>query len=266
MPFWFIPALFGGGGAAAGGAAAGGAMAGGAMAGGAMAGGAMAGGAMAGGAMGAGGLFAGGAMGAGGWLGGGMAAGAAGGGFSQMAPAMLGMGMNAIQAMGGSSGGGFAPQFEVPLSPEGEKLKTSLYEKTKKQWEEGLLPENLASIYMGKVKREEAKTRRASRGMLTSMAGGRTRGGMGIMATLTESERMMQGATGPAEWKVGQREEELRNAMAMMQNIRNIEMQTPLLRAQAQMYKDIMSQGRRATQGQALGNMAQWAAMMAAYR
>lgn len=195
-------------------------------------------------------------------------AGLLGGLFSSanLMPAMtgLGMGLGAAQAFGGSSSG-YAPMFKVPLSPEGKRLKTSLYEKTKQQWETGLLPENLASIYMGRVKREEEKTHRVARGFLTSMAGGRTRGGTQVKALLTEGERRMQGVTSPAQWKAGQREEEIRNAMKMMENIRNIEMQTPLLQAQAQMYKQLQSQGQRAAQGQALGNIAQWAAMMKAF-
>lgn len=171
-----------------------------------------------------------------------------------------GMGLSTLQAFGGASSG-YAPMFKVPLSPEGTKLKTSLYKKTKEQWETGLLPENLASIYMGRVKREEEKTHKQARGFLTSMAGGRTRGGTEIKALLTESKRRMQGLTGPAQWKAAQREEELRNAMKMMENIRNIEMQTPMLQAQASMYKDIMGKGRRAMQGQALGDIAQFAAL-----
>ena len=208
-------------------------------------------------------------------IGGTMAAGTAGAGgamfgglfsASNLFPAAMGagIGMSALQAFGGSSGG-YAPMFKVPLSPEGKKLKTSLYEKTKQQWETGLLPENLASIYMGKVKREVGKVSQQARGFLTSMAGGRTRGGTQIKALLTGAESEMQGAAAPAEWKAGQREEEIRNAMKMMENIRNIEMQTPMLQAQASMYKDIMGKGRRATQGQALGDIARWAAMAKVY-
>lgn len=192
------------------------------------------------------------------------AAGAAGGTTLFNTMMLAGMGMSALQAFGGGGATGAAPQFAIPLSPEGKKLQKTLFEKTKEQYQTGLMPENLASIYIGKVKRQEAKEHKMARGFLTSMAGG-VRTGTDVKALLTEGGRRMGGLTAPTQWRMGAKEEEFRNALAMLQNIRNIEKQTPLLRAQAQMYKTLTSQGQRAAQGQALGDIAQMAAMMKAF-
>jgi hypothetical protein len=187
----------------------------------------------------------------------------AGGGalFSGMMGA--GMGLSAMQAFGGS-GSGTAPTFAIPLSPGGKKLEKTLYETTKKQYQQGLMPANLASIYVGKIKRQEGRTRRQTRGFLTSMAGG-VRSGRDVRALLTEGNRRLGSSTNVARWRMGQKEEEFRNALAMMENIRNIEKQTPLLRAQASMYKNLQGAGRRAAQGQALGDIAQMAMLYKAY-
>ncbi len=194
------------------------------------------------------------------------AGGAAGGGMSGLFAGVMGagMGMSAMQAFGGGATG-YAPQFAIPLSPEGKKLQKTLFEKTKEQYKTGLMPANLASIYMGRVKRQEAKEHRMARGFLTSMTGG-VRTGTDVKALLTEGGRRMTGLTAPTQWRMGAKEEEFRNALTMLQNIRNIEKQTPLLRAQAQMYKTLQGAGQRAAQGQALGDIAQMAAYMKVYR
>ncbi len=181
---------------------------------------------------------------------------------SNLFPMMMGagMGLSAMQAFGGGATG-FAPQFDIPLSKEGVKLQKTLFEKTKEQYKEGLMPENLASIYMGRIKRQEGAKFRQARGFLTSMTGG-VRTGRDISSLVGVAGERMAGLTRPAEWKAAQREEEFRNALTMFQNIKNIEKQTPILRAQAQMYKTLSGAGRRAAQGQALGGMAQMGAYM----
>lgn len=209
------------------------------------------------------------AMIGGGAVAGGAAAAGAGAGLfgaSSLFAGMMGagMGMSAMQAFGGGGATGYAPQFAIPLSAEGKKAQKTLFEKTKEQYQTGLMPENLASIYVGRIKKQEAKEHKMARGLLTSMAGG-VRTGTDVKALLTEGTRRMGGLTAPTQWRMGAKEEEFRNALTMLQNIRNIEKQTPLLRAQAQMYKTLTGQGQRAAQGQALGDIAQMAAMMKAF-
>jgi len=179
-----------------------------------------------------------------------------------------GMGLSAMQAFAGGGATGFAPTTEMKLSPEGEELQKSLFGLAKEQYTSGLMPQNLASIYVGKVKQAEEKTHQAARGYLTSMVGAPTEGGAPIRtgtqvgALLSESQRRMGGLTTPEETRMGLKEEEFRNALIMLENIRDIEKQTPLLRAQSAMYKTLMNQSQRATQGQALGDVARYAAMM----
>lgn len=176
--------------------------------------------------------------------------------FTMMSGA--GMGMGAAQAF--SSSGGFAPTFKVNLSPEGQKLQKTLYETTKKQYETGLLPANLASIYIGGIKRQAGEGRRMIRGMLAS--GKKIRTGRDIGAAITGAKETMEGQVAPAQWKKGFRENEFRSALASMQNIRNIELQTPVLKAQTAFTKGLTGQMRSAAQGQALGDIARWLAMV----
>jgi hypothetical protein len=186
----------------------------------------------------------------------------AGGSFALPQTMMTaGMGMGLAQAFGGSSQGS-APTTKITLSPEGKKLEKNLYSKVREQYETGLMPENLASIYVGKIKRKEAQTHKQARGFLTSMQG---KSGGDVRALLTEGGRRREGLTEPTRWRMAQKAEEFRNALRSMETMRNIERQTPLLRAQAAMYKSLQSKGRKAAQGQALGDLAIWSALSKSY-
>jgi len=173
-----------------------------------------------------------------------------------------GMGLGLMQAFGGRGSTGSAFQTRVNLSPEGQRLEKKTYETIKKQYEEGVMPANIASVYIGRIKGEEGKRARVGRGLLSQAAARRVGTGGGVKAALTESGARMEGLAAPTTWQVSQKEEEFRNALVNLQNLRNIELQTPLLRARGQFAEAGFQQMRGAAQGQALGDVAQWLAML----
>jgi hypothetical protein len=173
----------------------------------------------------------------------------------------LGMGLGVAQAFGGSSQGA-APTSKVTLSPEGKQLEKDLFSTVKKQYQEGLMPPNLASVYMGKIKRAEAERKRAAKEMLSGFTTRRLRTGAGPRAALREGFAQIEGAGMPTKWRTTARQEEFRNALASLGNIRNIELQTGTLRAQSMFGRSLLDQMREASQGRALGDVAQYAAML----
>lgn len=183
----------------------------------------------------------------------------AGGQFGlPQAMSTMGMGMGLAQAFGGGSASGYAPSAAITLTPAGKKLQKSLFETVKKQYGEGLLPPNLASIYIGRIKREGGERQRIARGMLTGAAAKRVRTGRGTAAAISETGQRIEDLVAPTKWREGMKEEEKRNALINLINIMNIEQQTPLLRAQSQLMRSGFGQMRGAMQGQALGDVAQY--------
>jgi hypothetical protein len=65
----------------------------------------------------------------------------------------------------------------------------------------------------------------------------------------------------PEIWEAGFIQDEFRKGMSGLENIRNIELQTPLLKAGGAYTKMGLGQLRGARQGQALGDFAQWLAL-----
>lgn len=208
--------------------------------------------------------------GSGNWLnqflmGGGQGANAYGGLFGQggnfnmfQTASTIGMGLGAAQAFSSS---GFAPSAKVPLSPEGARLEKTYFETAKKQYETGLMPANLASIFIGGIKRKEGQRHRAARGLLSGLAGADVRTGQGVRAALTEGGSRMEGLTAPAQWRTGAREQEFRSGLTNLSNIRNLQLQTPLLKAQAGFAGSMIERMRGARQGQALGDISRYLAM-----
>lgn len=174
----------------------------------------------------------------------------------------IGMGMGLMQAFSGGASTGSAPATQIKLSKEGEKLQKKTFETVKKQYETGLMPPNLASIYIGRIKAEVGAKARIGRGLLSKAAARRVRTGGGVGAALTMAGERMEGLVEPAKWQAGQREEEIRNALTNLQNIRNIELQTAALRTQGQFTKSAMQRMGGARRGAALGDIAQWLAML----
>lgn len=174
----------------------------------------------------------------------------------------MGMGMGLMQAFSGGAATGYAPTTLINMTAAGKKLEKTLFETAKKQYEGGLLPPNLASIYIGGIKREEGKRAKATRGMLAGAATRDVGTGRDIEAILGESGARMEGLTAPARWRAEMSEEEFRNALKNLSNIMAIEKQAPILQAQSQLAKSGFRQMQRATQGAALGDVAQYLALL----
>lgn len=169
-----------------------------------------------------------------------------------------GMGLGLAQAFGGTSQGA-APTAEIKLSPEGEKLEKALFGKIKTQYETGLMPKNLASIYIGKIKRQVAPSARIPRGVLS---GDRVRTGRQVGQIVGEAGQRMEGEVAPAKFMAAKRQEEMISAITNLQNIMNIERQVPILKAQAGFTGGLLSRMGGAAKGQALGDVAQYLAML----
>ncbi len=192
--------------------------------------------------------------------GGGAAAG--GGAFSQIGGAIgqnpalaMGIGALGMSAFGGTSTGG-APSSKIELTEEGKKLETGLYESIKGD----LFPENLASRFIGQAKKVvQAQQRVSSRMIQGATAGGQDGAVSGNVARafLTQTQAGLKGVQeGPRQVGEAKRTFAL-NRMAKLQNFMNLQMQTPVLRAEAELINQELAQYRGAQRGAALGGIAQ---------
>ena len=185
----------------------------------------------------------------------------AGGWLSRNPALAIGAGALGMQAFGGTSTG-TAPSGKIELTEKGKQLETSLYESIKSN----LFPENLASRFIGDARKFEQSRRRASE---RSFAGAGYRGPENVVSgnvargMLSETATRLGGA-GAGERKAGEarRTFEL-NRFADMQNFMNLQTQTPVLRAQADIFGKEQAQYEAAQRGSALGGLAQLAALSA---
>jgi hypothetical protein len=168
-------------------------------------------------------------------------------------------------AMGRTSTGS-APTAKVELTERGKELETSLYKSLK---ENRLFPENLASRFVGAAKKIEMARSKVSRRMFAGVGAGADRdrvvpGGV-VKALVTEGASALRGATeGPRRAGEARRGFAL-NRLSQLQNFMNLQTQTPVLQAEADLINQELSIARGATQGQALGNIAQMLAISHVY-
>lgn len=171
----------------------------------------------------------------------------------------LGAGALAMQAFGRTSTGA-APSAKIELTERGKQLETSLYKSIKSE----LFPENLASRFIGDAKKIEQSRRRIAR---RGFAGAGYRGpdtvvgGNVARGFLSETATRLGGA-GAGARKAGEsrRTFEL-NRLTKLQNFMNLQMQTPVLRAEADIFGKEQEQYEAAQRGSALGGLAQLAAL-----
>lgn len=171
-----------------------------------------------------------------------------------------GMGLSVADAFGSSTGG--APTAVIPMSPEGTELQKTLMEQTRKQYQGKLMPMNMMSIYMGRAKRSAQSQQRADQASMGGFGMNRTQSGTGLTGLLASASNRIEGAVAPTRWRNENRRTDVLNALRGFENIRNIEKQTPILRAQ----QDYASTGigliNNARRGQALGDVARLAAFL----
>lgn len=190
---------------------------------------------------------------AGGFIGGSAVSGSTAFGLSKAGLLTAG-GAGLFGALGsGGSSTGFAPSAKITLTPAGKELEKGLFESIKGD----LFPENLASRYIGKAKRTEGKRRRASQQVFNRAAGRDvTTGGVGS-ALIEEHASRLRGGTEGIRTSGEARRTFASNRLTDLQNFMNLQTQTPVLRAGADLVSAEQEQRRGAQQGAALGNIAQ---------
>ncbi len=158
---------------------------------------------------------------------------------------------------GGETSSGFAPTAKIELTPEAKALEKQIFESIKND----LFPENLAARYIGQAKETEQKRRKVSDKLFNRTIGDDVRSGGTAQAIIAEmSSRLRGGRQG--EGRVGEaRRGFAENRITNMQNFINLQRQTPLLRAQAELISQEQEQASGARQGAALGSIAQLLAL-----
>ena len=191
---------------------------------------------------------------AGGFIGGSAVSGSTAFGLSKAGLlAAGGAGVFGALGSGGGSSTGFAPSAKITLTPAGKELEKGLFESIKGD----LFPENLASKYIGKAKRTEGKRRRTSEQVFNRAAGKEvTTGGVGS-ALIEEFSSRQRGGTEGIRQGGEARTNFAKNRLTDLQNFMNLQTQTPVLRAQADLVSSEQEQLRGAQQGASLGNIAQ---------
>lgn len=174
----------------------------------------------------------------------------------------MGVGAMLPTALGRTSTG-TAPTAKIELTPRGKQLETSLYKSLK---ENKLFPENLATRFIGQAKKIEQLRSRASRRLFSRAASEDVVSGGVAKAMLTEGASRMRGAQ-EGYRKAGEaRRGFTLNRLSQLQNFMNLQTQTPVLQAEADLINRELAQARGATQGAALGSIAQLLALSHVYR
>lgn len=172
----------------------------------------------------------------------------------------LGAGLGLLGAFSGSSSGGFAPSSKIELTPAGKELETSLYESIKAD----VMPKNMASDIISRAYKSLGTRQREVRKGVSTIAGrGATEGVSGKAVTAVTGDVADQAgirAGGGAELFEAERESERRH-FSNLQNFMNLQRQTPILRAQADLYGEEQEQREGARRGGALGLTASLAGM-----
>ena len=187
------------------------------------------------------------------------------GGWLGENPALaIGAGALGMQAFGGTSTG-TAPSGKIRLTKKGKELETSLYKSIKSE----LFPENLASRFIGDAKKiEQSKRRIAEKRFAGAGFRGRDSVVSGNVARgfLSETAARLGGA-GAGVRKAGESRRTFDlNRLAKLQNFMNLQMQTPVLRAEADIFGKEQTQYEAAQRGSALGGLAQLAALSTVMR
>lgn len=176
----------------------------------------------------------------------------------------LGIGALGMSALGAGPVG-TVPAAEIKLTGKGKELETKLYESIKTQ----MFPENLASKYLGQAKRMLEEGQRISRKMLTAgtVSGpDKVISGNVARAFLTETQEGLKGVQeGPRQAGQMRRQFSL-NRLGKLQNFINLQLQTPVMRAESELISRELGQYRGAQRGAALGAIAQLLAAEYAYR
>ena len=188
---------------------------------------------------------------------GGFFAGGAAGGLTGTQGALFGGLAGAGLGAAGSTSSGFAPTAKIELTPQGKELEKGLFESIKSD----LFPENLAARYIGQAKETEQKRQKVSDKLFSRTIGDDVRSGGTAQAIIAEmSSRLRGGRQGVR--RVGEAKRGFaENRITNMMNFMNLQRQTPVLRAQAELISQEQEQLSGARQGAALGSIAQLLAL-----
>ena len=174
----------------------------------------------------------------------------------------VGMGAAIAQSFGSSQGS--SPIYSIPLPPEGEALQKRLTDLTVRQFDEDLMPRNVADIYIGQIKKKVGAEEREARGLVQKL-GSRTdqpRSGKDAQAGLTAAGVIQSGRTAPGDFMRERRIQSQKDAITNAQNLFSITKNTPHLRMSAGLAQSAADKYRAAGRGQALGDAATYAAMV----
>ena len=169
-----------------------------------------------------------------------------------------GMGLGVASAFQGGS----QSTARVKLSPMGEKVKSKLYEAGGKMYEGTLMPKNLASQYIGQIKRAGGEAKREEEKMMTQMSARPGAGRFGLQAALASAGEGVERAAAPTKWRQQQRGAEWSEGKALLSNLFNIEKQIGMQQTQAGMTESLLRQMKGAQKGQAIGDLARYVSML----
>lgn len=154
----------------------------------------------------------------------------------------------------------YKPATEIRMTPQGEHLETALYENLKKN----LFPENLASRFIGQAKRLEQARQKDFRSRFAGVGAPGPQGvvsGAGIGGLLSEAQARLSGGSAGYR-KLGEAQKSYgMNRLGGLQNFINLQGQTPMLRAEADLLKGELEQQRGADAGAIMGAILRMAAM-----
>ena len=182
---------------------------------------------------------------------------------------LVGVGLQAAQAFSGSSGGG-SPTTDIPLSPESRKVEKSLFDETKAGYErsqKGQFLPNIVEPFIRNMRLAEEDKTRAIQSQLSTAVGRESQGE--VLGTGRIAEGILgggiSGITGIIAEGTSVAEAQRQNfisSLNQLANIRNIELQTPVLEASADITRNQIGQLQSINQGRAIGDIASMGGML----
>jgi len=175
---------------------------------------------------------------------------------------MAGVGMNML---GGGSATGSAPSANIPLTKTAKEGEKNYFEAAKKDYinaKDGILPPNMASIVIGRLRQQAGSTERDMAKVVNSAGFGDTRGSGGAAAGLVAAGSKAEGELSPTAWVADTRRKMFINSLNSLNNVYNIESQAPILKANALLAQTGFEQYQDAQQGEAIGSAIELAGMM----
>jgi hypothetical protein len=186
-------------------------------------------------------------------------------------------GLLSSQFAGSKASGGYAIQEKVKLTPRQERMKKEVVGKIRTEAGKtsvGIYPTSQSRMVVKPIMQAEAARYKVSANLMGTAIGRGARGGTrgtaeytapNVGAALGEMGLRVEGLKAPRKALSDMMRANYISSINKWSNIKNIELQVPLLRARAQISESLIGQQEAAERGRTMGNIARLGGLMTMY-